>query len=83
MGRRILEMSDGFLPMLLDQWPKHYRVTKDAIPADTRVLSVQVRFIGQDHQNVLFLMESSEWEPVEEGMPYPEFSPTITTIEVK
>jgi hypothetical protein len=80
MGRRILVVADTFLPYILGGGEKFYWVSRDALPLDARIVNVMMRFIGQDHQDVCFLVESAEWEDSEEGKPYLEFSPVISTI---
>jgi hypothetical protein len=84
MGRRILKTSDVFFPWLLGrEGEHHYRVTKDPLPADTRIVNVQCQFIGLGRQDIVFLLESSEWEPAKDGDPYPEISPAMETIYPK
>ncbi len=76
-------MSDVFFPMLFGSGKHHYKVTRDAMPEDTKIVNVQVRFLGEGCQSICFLLESAEWEPNEDGKPYPQFSPVMTRIEDK
>jgi len=71
MGRRVLRISTGFLPLLMGKGLHHYSVFKDAVPEDCRVLTAKIE--GGD---LVFLVESEEWGP-SDGTLAPEVRPCL------
>jgi hypothetical protein len=72
MGRKVLTISDTFLPTIFGSYKvSSWAVDGEGLPDDTRIINAQVRFIDQGYQDLLLLLESAEWEPQEEGKPYP------------
>jgi hypothetical protein len=57
MGRRVLVIADTMFPAFFGRGLKAYRVTKDALPDDARVIGARVEF----NRNILLLVESAEW----------------------
>lgn len=62
MGRRILEIADVFLPILMGAGEKHYEVTKDPLPDDCRIINAKMHFRGCGTQTLVLLLESGEWD---------------------
>ncbi len=79
MGRKILAMSR---PFFLDLWKggeSHYRVVKDPLPDDVRLVKVSMDlFFGVD--TVAFMLESDEWPEVPSGHNVPQIEPIFETI---
>ncbi len=68
MGKRILLIARDFLPVLMDATEHHYRVKKDPLPCDCKIIGCEIRFAeihGADH--LVLLLESPEWEEVPNG----------------
>jgi hypothetical protein len=73
--RKILRMSEGFLPIMLGQGEHHYRVISDALPPDAKVIEARVT------KGVLELViESGTFNRVR-GHLYPEITPRMETID--
>jgi hypothetical protein len=73
--RKILRMSEGFLPVMLGDGEHHYRVVGDALPPDARV--IEARIAG----GVLELVIESEVFNRVRGHLYPEVTPRMETID--
>lgn len=72
MGRRVLSIADTFLPVIFGNHPgQAWCVEQDPLPNDTKIINAQVKFVGLGYQTLELLLESSEWEAVECGKPYP------------
>jgi hypothetical protein len=81
MARRILNIADAFLPSLLGSGVRRYEVTRDALPADCRIINAKVDFGGgPGHQTLVLLLESAEWDESPEGGRIPEIMPLITDL---
>lgn len=79
MGRRILHISGNFFTLFFSGGEKHYRVIRDAIPGDARIVNVRLGW-----PDVLeILLESPEWEDNREGDVYPPIEPRIETLYSK
>jgi hypothetical protein len=73
--RKILRMSDGFLPVMLGDGEHHYRVVGDALPLDAKIMEARVA------RGVLELViESGTFDRVR-GHLYPEITPRMETID--
>lgn len=80
-GRRVLVISDTFLPVIFGEGVHHYRVVKDALPSDCRIVNALFEFPNVAGANrVKLLLESNEWEEVENNQPYPEIDMMFSTI---
>ncbi len=73
MGRRILAIRDTFLPTIFGTSDgRSWAVEGAGLPADTKIVNAAMEFVGAGYQRLRLLLESEEWEPGEEGKPYPE-----------
>lgn len=82
MGRRTLTMSDTFVSTLFGE-PREgisWAIAENWLPKDTRVVNAQMKFVGMGRQDLVLLLESSEWEPNEEGKLYPSVNPSFRSI---
>ena len=77
VGRRILRIKTGFLPVLMGKGIHHYSVGKDALPEDCRIVDCSVSFRStHGADELVLLLESEDWE-LAEGVPAPEVSPVL------
>ena len=77
MGRRILRMVPGFLPVLMGRGVHHYSVHKDALPEDCRIVDATMcSRESEGSTELMLLLESPDWEPTE-GEPVPEIKPSL------
>jgi hypothetical protein len=74
MGRRTLTITDTFLPVIFGDRDAvtSWAVIENPLPEDARIINAQMRFIGMNWQELVLLLESSEWDPPEDGHPYQE-----------
>lgn len=72
-----LQMSDCFLSMMLGDGEKHYRVVKDVIPADAVIVAVCMH---PDGRSVDFLIQSNEFDVIEDDAVPPMLCPMLTDI---
>lgn len=70
---KVIEVSTHFLADHFSAGVKHFEVTDDAIPKDGTIVGVQFDGFG----TIKLLVESEEFPPVPEGMPYPTLSPQM------
>src|SRR5947207_2436466 len=83
MGQRILTISGELFPQLF-LGEKHYRVIRDALPDDTKIVNVKLNFMSEERpQDVSFLLESKEWESVPDGQRIPDIEPTFQSLYPK
>jgi hypothetical protein len=82
MGRRVLRISDTLLlEMLRQDHEAHYRVIKDGLPADAKIINFAMEGAWTCGRGVAaLLLESAEWEPSPEGKPYPDVTPTLQSL---
>lgn len=79
--RKILRISNNFFPMLFGRDVRHfYEISEDGLPPDARVVNCHM---GGDWTTVVICLESSEFDEVAEGLPYPEITPVIRTLDLK
>lgn len=82
MGKRILRIADALLLDILRAGKElHYRVSKDGLPPDVKI--VDFRMEGhwrQQRGNVLLVLESEHWQPAREGERIPEIEPILETL---
>ena len=80
MGQRLLRMNRDFFRDIFDAGEKHYRVIKDALPANTiiRDVSMHVCFSTDD---IVFKIESPDWPEVPPGNAIPFIEPILQTID--
>lgn len=80
MGHRILRISGEFFAQIFSG-EKHYRVIKDAIPADAHIFNVKLDFpLNAGRQTVTFLMGSESWSEVPDGEPIPELATAFKSL---
>ena len=70
MGCRIIEIADTFLQVLLSNEDHHYRVTRNPLPKDARIINCSMKFIGSGYQTLVLLLESEDWPKNHPGKPY-------------
>jgi hypothetical protein len=78
MGRRILVISLEFLPLWFGEGVHHYRVTKDPLPDDAKIIDART---NQYRPGLHLLLESAAWEGPAEGEPIPYVEPMLTRID--
>jgi hypothetical protein len=79
MGRRILVISLEFLPLWFGEGVHHYRVTKDPLPDDAKIIDARVSHFAP--RGLQLIVESAAWEELPEGSPIPRIEPMFTRID--
>jgi hypothetical protein len=79
-GQRILVLSLEFLPLLLGEGIHHYRVTKDPLPDDAKIIGGQVYRLVEP-LGLHLILESAAWDGPVEGGVIPRIEPTLTRID--
>lgn len=80
-GQRVLVISFEFLPLWFGEGIHHYRVTKDALPADTKIIDARASHF--DPRGLHLLLESAAWEGPAEGELIPRIEPIFTRLDTQ
>jgi hypothetical protein len=81
--RKIVSITDALLvQMMAAGFIGSYEVIEDGLPPDARIVDVRFSAFSQPGHNTLeLLIESAEFEPIEEGQRYPHLNPTFRRTE--
>lgn len=74
---KVLRISGPMLFGIFGEGDRAYRVMKDGIPPDAKVVFAEWDFLASE---LHVLLESEQFPEVEEGMPYPELDTRLETI---
>ena len=77
--RKVLRFADSLLVQLFSKGiHAPYEVIRDALPDDARIVDLRFDAFHQPgHNTLMLLVESEQFEEVEEGNPYPELCPMM------
>lgn len=79
MGQKIVRMHRDFFVELWKEGERHYRVIEDALPEDTKIISISEDFFFSTNC-IGIMFESSEWPDVPPGCAVPIIEPRFQTI---
>ena len=82
MGKRILRISDTLLLSILQEGQElHYRIAKDGLPADARIVRFAMEGAWRNGRgNAVLLLESGAWGPTPQDQPYAVIEPILQSL---